>query len=331
MNFARRACFWLSFLISSVTLLNPVVRAGDITVPPEAAQAMDKIYGGEPDAAIPIARSLQQAQPDHPIGYLLEAEADWWKLYCAACEIKWGMVDAWRRGKDSGDEAYLALADKVIHLAQTRLAKSDTAEMHVYVGIGAGLKARLYSLRGDNRNVARSGVSSRAEMVRALQLDPQMPDATASLGFYNYYVDTLAAPVKILRFLMGIPGGNKEEGIRQMEIGMNQGVLLSADSRFYLAKNLRIFDLRYDRALAVAEPLAARYPRNLNFLLLLGNLNAELGRKDAASKYFHQVLDSPDAEPQACAGCAVSAAHPDRNDCAARARDLANAFLASLH
>jgi hypothetical protein len=328
MKIARRACFWFSFLFFSLMALPPVARAGDIAVPPEATQAMDKIYGGEPDTAIPIARSLQQAQPDHPLGFLLEAEADWWKLYCAACEIKWGMVDAWRRGKDSGDDAYLALADKVIQLAQMRLAKSDTAEMHVYAGIGAGLKARLYSLRGDNRNVARSGVSSRAEMLRALQLDPQMPDAIAGLGFYNYYVDTLAAPVKILRFLMGIPGGSKEEGIRQMEIGMNQGVLLAADSRFYLAKNLRTFDLRYDRARAVAEPLAARYPRNLNFLLLLGNLNAELGRKEAASKYFHQVLESHGVEPPACAGCTASASH---NDCAAHTRDLANAFLASLH
>jgi hypothetical protein len=331
MNFARRACCWLAFFLSSITLLTPAVRAGNIEIPPEAAQAMDDIYGGEPDAAIPIARTLQHSQPDHPLGYLLEAEAGWWKMYCAACEIKFGMVDAWRRGKDSGDEAYLALADKVIHLAQMRLAKSETAEMHVYVGIGAGLKARLYSLLGENRNVARSGIASRAEMLRALQLDPQMPDATASLGFYNYYVDTLAAPVKILRFLMGIPGGSKEEGIRQMEIGMNQGVLLAVDSRFYLAKNLRTFDLRYDRALSVAEPLAARYPRNLNFLLLLGNLNAELGHKEAASKYFHQILESPEPDPAAaCAGCVASAASPDRDDCSTPARDLANAFLATL-
>lgn len=334
MNSARRACWPLMLLLCSITLFAPVGRAGDISIPPEAALAMDKIYGGEPDAAIPIARRLQRSQPDHPLGYLLEAEADWWKMYCAACEIKWGMVDAWRRGKDPGDEAYLALADKVIQLGQMRLAKSETAEMHVYAGIGEGLKARLFSLRGDNRDVARSGVRSRAEMLRALQLDPQMPDALAGLGFYNYYVDTLSGAVKILRFLMGIPGGRKEEGIRQMEVGMNQGTLLAADSRFYLAKNLRTFDLRYDHALSVAGPLAVRYPHNLNFLLLLGNLNAELGRKDTASKYFHQVLESPMADPPACTGCATNAAladRPDRNECAAHVRDLANALLNSLH
>ena len=85
---------------------------------------------------------------------------------------------------------------------------------------------------------------------------------------------------------------------------------------------------------AVAEPLAVRYPRNLNFRLLLGNLNAELGRREAASRYFHQVLESPDPEAGGCAECAGSAPNADqaeREDCAAHARYLATAFLASLH
>jgi tetratricopeptide (TPR) repeat protein len=304
--------FGWAFLIA-VSACAPL-RAGTLALPPEARQAIDAIYGGNPDAAIAIAHQLQQSQPDHPIGYLLEAEADWWKTYCVACEIKFGMVDVWRRSRQPQDDAYLALADQVVHLAGLRLAKSETAEMHLYAGIGEGLKARFYSVRGENRNVARAGVASRTEMLRALQLDPQMPDATAGLGFYNYYVDTLSAAVKILRFLMGIPGGSKQEGIRQMEIGMNQGVLLAADSRFYLAKNLRTFDLHYDSALSAAEPLAQRYPNNAVYLLLLGNLNEELGRREKAAEYFNQVLrmSVPDSA------------------CGARAHDLADSFLATL-
>lgn len=306
------SCVALS-IMGCLTASTPA-HAGNISLPPDATQAMEKIYSGNPDAAIAISRTLQQSRPDHPIGYLLEAEADWWKTYCVACEIKYGMVDVWRRGKQPEDAAYLALADKVIRLAQAQLAKSDTAEMHVYAGIGEGLKARFYSVRGENRNVARAGVASRDEMMRALQLDPQMADATAGLGFYNYYVDTLSAAVKILRFLMGIPGGSKQEGIRQMETGMNQGVLLAADSRFYLAKNLRTFDLRYEQALSVAEPLAQLYAANPIYLLLLGNLNQELGRREKAAEYFNQVLHSP---------------APD-SVCAARVHDLADSFLATL-
>ncbi len=100
--------------------------AGTIALPPEARQAMDAIYGGDPDAAIPIARAVQREHPEHPLGYLLEGEALWWKRYCATCEIKYGMVDAWKRGKFPEDDAYLAVADKEIAAAEALLAKSES-------------------------------------------------------------------------------------------------------------------------------------------------------------------------------------------------------------
>jgi len=307
----------LGFLLA-VVLAAPSVHAGGLTLAPEAAQALDQIYSGDPGAAIVTARHIENEQPQSPVGYLLEGEADWWKTYCAACEIKWGMLDAWKHPKAHEDEAYFALADKAISLARDQLAKSDTADMHVYAALGLALKARLYALRDDKRATARAGVAARAEFVRALELDPDMADATAGLGLYNYYIDTLSAVAKVLRFFMGIPGGNKEEGIRQMQVGIDHGAMLAVDSRFYLAKNLRTYDERYPDALVTVEPLVARYPRNPVFLLLVGNLNAELGQKDKAAEYFRGVLALPD-----------SSADPDPA-CTARTRELAKSFLASL-
>jgi len=292
-------------------------RAGNLNLSPEAVRTLDQIYSGNPDAAIAIARTIEQSQPESPVGYLLEAEAMWWKTYCAACEIKWGLLDAWKRGKKPEDDTYLSLADKAIDLARAQIAKSDTADEHVYIAVGFALKARLYGLRDEKHAVAHAGVSARAECLRALELDPDMADATAMLGLYNYYIDTLSAIAKMLRFFMGIPGGNKEEGIRQMKIGIGRGALLAVDTRFYLAHNLRSYDQRYEEALGLAEPLAARYPQNPVFQLLAGNLNVELGRNAKASEYFHAVL-------------APLQPYPDPV-CAARVRDLANSFLASLH
>ena len=310
-----------------VSLLPMPVRAEGLTLPPEAIQAFNQIYNGDPHAAIPIAQKLQLSQPDHPLGFVLEAEAQWWKTYCSASEIKYGMVEAWKRGKKPEDQAYLALAEKVIELAQTQIANTETAEMHLYVGVGYALKARLLALRGENRAVAHAGVSARTEFLRALELDPDMADATAGLGLYNYYVDSLSSIVKMLRFFMGIPGGNKQEGIRQMTIGMERGVLLSVDTRFYLAANLRRYDQKYEQAITVAEPLVAKYPDNPIFLLLLGNLSAELSRHDKAAEYFHTVLNLSKSESNCidCAACSNCAT------CAARAREIANAFLASAH
>ena len=170
--------------------------AGEIKLPPEAIQAMDKMYSGDPDGAIILLRNLEQAQPENPLPVLLEGEARWWKIYCSSLEIKYGMIDAWKRGKKPEDDAFLLLADKVVDLAHARIAKSDTADMHFYAGMGFALKVRREVLRGENRAVAHYGVAARAEFLRALELDPQMPDATAGLGLYNYYVDSLSTTVK---------------------------------------------------------------------------------------------------------------------------------------
>jgi predicted Zn-dependent protease len=81
---------------------------------------------------------------------------------------------------------------------------------------------------------------------------------------------------------MGIPGGNKQEGIRQLEKDMEEGVLTPSEARFYLALNLHRYDQQYERALAVLGPLVEKYPTNPLFLFAQGDLLAKLARKEQA-------------------------------------------------
>jgi tetratricopeptide (TPR) repeat protein len=300
-------------------------RAGAVQVPPEASQAMDKMYGGDPDGAISLLHEYEAAHPSDPLPFTIEAEARWWKMYCDAAEIKWGLFDSQKRGKKPEDESYFALADHVIQLAQAQIAQHETSENHLYAGIGYALKTRLYGLRAENRAAARNGVAARTEFLRALELDPNNADASVGIGFYNYYVDTLSPVVKFLRFFMGIPGGNKEEGIKQIQVGVEHGVLLAVDARFYQARNFRTYEQRYEEALNIAEPLVTRYPQNPLFLLLVGNLNVELGRKTKAAEYFNAVLNLPPlpAPPGGCSGGACGV-------CSAHVRTVAQTFLDSI-
>ena len=327
-RFLGTAAYFATLVALLVALLAAApTRANEIKLPPEAVQAMDKMYSGDPDAAIAILRYLEQSQPENPLALLLEGEARWWKIYCADLELKYGMIDAWKRGKKPEDEAFLLLADKVVDLAHAQIAKSDTADMHFYAGMGFALKVRLEVLRGENRAVAHYGVAARAEFLRALELDPQMADATAGLGLYNYYVDSLSTTVKILRFFMGIPGGNRTEGIRQMQIGIDRGVVTPVEMRFHLARNLRTFDYQYERAILVAQPLVERYPENPVFLLLLGNLNAEMGRPVKTAEYLQAALNvaSQHAAADCCSAC------PSCPTCSTRVREIAKAFLGSSY
>ena len=312
---ASRKLLLVAPLAAAILFLSTPLRAEKLKLPPEVKQALEKMYNGDPDGAIKLAHSIEKAKPDHPLGYLLEAEARWWKIYCAACEVKWGMVDAWKRPKKAGDEEYLKLADRAIHLAGEQIEKDDSAEMRLYAGIGWALKARLYGLRDERRPTAHAGVKAREEFLKAIQLDPDLADAHTGLGLYNFYVDTLSPIVKLLRFFLGIPGGSKKEGIQQLERAMKEGELTAIEARFYLAKNLRTYDHEYEQALAIATPLIQRHARNPLFLLLVGNLFMELGRNESAAANFHaaQKLSVPDPV------------------CAARVKQLVQTFLASLH
>jgi tetratricopeptide (TPR) repeat protein len=315
----------VAFVAFVASLAAPPARAGEIKLPPEALQAMDKMYSGDSVAAIAMLRNFERSQPENPLPFLLEGEALWWQIYCANLEIKYGMIDAWKRGKKPEDDPFLLLADKVIDLAHAQISKSDSAEMHFYAGMGFALKVRLEVLRGENRAVARAGVAARSEFLRALELDPQMPDAIGGLGLYNYYVDSLSTSVKILRFFMGIPGGNRTEGIRQMQIGIDRGVVTPVEMRFHLARNLRTFDYQYERAIVVAQPLVERYPGNPVFQLLLGNLNAEMGRPVKTAEYLQaamRIANQPSAT-DCCSAC------PSCPTCSTRVREIARAFLGS--
>lgn len=266
-------------------------RASSLNLPDAASHGLGLLYSGRPDDAIADFRQVQAADPASPLGYLLEAEARWWKIYCEACQIKWNTIDAWERPRIAADEPYLALAEKAVALAESRIAQADSPEMQLYAGIGWGLRARLLGLRGDRRGTARAGVNARTHLSRCLQLDPQMADAYTGLGLYNYYVDTLSAMARVLRFLMGIPGGSKTEGIRQLETAMEKGDLTRVEARFYLAKDLRTYDQAYARSLEIFTPLVQEFPRNPVFELLLGDIQSKLGRGRLASGSFRQAQE----------------------------------------
>ena len=265
-------------------------------------EALDRIFHAHPEEAVSIARDLEKRMPDHPIGYLLETEADWWRIYCESLSMRYGFIDAWSRAKLKEDDAYFAVANRAIELAEAQLAKQETAPMHVFAGMGYGLEARLHGLRGDHLAVARTGVKGREHFLRARALDRGMGDALTGLGLYNYLADALSGFAKMLRFFMGIPGGNKQKGIEQLETAMNTAELTAVEARFYLARNLRNFDQQYERAAGLMEPLVAQYPDNAAFQLLLGNTYAKLNRKDRAAEHFHaaQQIRVGDAECAAC-------------------------------
>jgi len=308
---SRRVAWAFLFLLAPLPVS---ARVPKFTLPSEASAILDQIYSFDLAGAVEAAQHMQKEQPDQPLGLLLEAEAMWWRTWCASTDFKFGMTDARRRPKLESDRRYLQLSMKALSLAEAHIRQSESAEMQFYAGMAEAALARMYGLRSENRNAARSGVRAREHLLRAKTLDPDLADADFGLGLYNYYVDTLSAAAKILRFFMGIPGGSKQDGVRLLEHAIAQGVLTSSIARFYLALNLHRYDQQYEKALSVLGPLAEKYPANPLFQLARGDLYAKLGRKQ-----------------QALACYRAASALPIQNvECQAHVRDLVRVAIASL-
>jgi hypothetical protein len=272
---------WAIFVCSAAFFCAPA-HADQLQVTPDVLAAADQIYSADLEGGREAALRLQQEQPQHPIGYLLEAEALWWKIWCASAEFKYGMTFPRHRAKLAADRHYLELAAKASSLAEEQIAKRDSAEMEFYAGMGDALASRLYGLRGEGRNTARAGVRAREHLLRAVAMNAELADANLGLGLYNYYIDTLSAAARVLRFFMGIPGGSKKEGIQQLQRAIEEGVLVGPEACFYLAINLHNYDQQYVHALEVIGPLVQKYPSNPLFQLARGDLFAKLGRKQQA-------------------------------------------------
>jgi len=293
------------------------VPAGSVLELPSATPAiLDNIYSGRTDVATTQAKQLQGQYPENPLGYLLEAEALWWKIWCASAEFKYGMTMARHREKLEADQPYLDLTTKAYKLAEESIHKHDSGEMRLYAGMADGLAARLYGLRGEARASARAGVRARESFLKALALDPTLVDAYMGLGLYNYYVDTLSGLARVLRFFMGIPGGSKQEGIRQLQRAISEGQLSPALARFYLALDLHNYDQKFEEALEVIGPLVEKYPENPAFQLMQGDLYAKLQRE---------------AQAEACYQAAAAAAARLRDvDCRKKIDALVNESLDAL-
>jgi tetratricopeptide (TPR) repeat protein len=284
-------------------------------LPAETSSILDQIYGGDAPAAIEAAQRLQQEHPEHPLGYVLEEEAEWWNIWGNAAEFKYGMTMARHRGVLEGDRVYLDLAAKISALAETQIKEQETAEMRFFNGMGYAFAARLYGLRAENRNTARAGVRARDNFARALALDPDFADAYLGLGLYNYYVDTLSGLARVLRFMMGIPGGSKIEGIHQLKLAIGEGILTPSAARFYLALNLHNYEQQYQTALEILSPLAQKYPGNPVFQLAMGDLHAKLGHHEMAVACYRAAAEIP--------------AHD--SECAAHLHKLAQISLAAIN
>jgi len=197
----------------------------------------------------------------------------------------------WRLLYDDKNAALQAAFDtrltRTISLAQGRLEKNAKDSEAALLG------GTAHMLRGQllGRQKKAMAAANEAKRGRRLLLQTKDPDALFGLGSYNYSIDQLQGAARSLRAVMGIPGGDREEGLRQLERVAREGKHFRLEARLllmslYAGKREHQLDLAWRQA----ERLVQEHGDSAVALDAAARTALLLGRADRAAAWLDRGL-----------------------------------------
>lgn len=215
----------------------------------EVARTYDAIMGAQ-FTELPTRLSATCPPAPAEVCQLLGVVATWWQV----------QLDPHNRSRD---EAFQKQADLVIDgMEKWTKREAKRAEAWFYLGASIGARAQWRVLRGETLAAARDGKRIKNALERALELDPALQDAYFGIGLYHYYADVAPTAAKMLRWLLLLPGGNRERGLQEMLRARNGGQLLRSEADYQLHLVYLWYEKQTPRALELLTALAERHPQN---------------------------------------------------------------------
>jgi hypothetical protein len=275
---------------------------------------------GDLDGAVAVFQQIEHQDPASPLGFVLEADATWWKIYYVSANLVDPDVFAVANSPATPYDSHFEDIENVaIHKAEVRIHNhEDLARSYLYEGYAYALRARLEGLRDRDLPTARAGKRMRSLLLHALSLDPHLTDAYLGVGIYNYFVDTLPTIVKILSVFIMLPGGSRAEGLKQLQLCAERGEFGGPEAKFYLAKDYtRANEMQFEGSARLFGELARDFPHNPLWPMLVGSLQFRLKRPAKGEELYRSVLQSTtgknsevDQAVHHAAGQALERLHP---------------------
>jgi tetratricopeptide (TPR) repeat protein len=232
----------------------------------QGSEAMYNLRYAEADSIFNI---LIQRQPDHPVGYFMQALVDWWRI------VPNSSVDS---KVSELSKSFNSRLDKVIEICDAKLEKNSSDIVGLFFkGSALGYRARLLVMGSfdassvlDWVSAATSGKDAYDLILRCQRLAPSNSDILLGSGLYNYlgaYIPEqfpLAKPA--LSFL---PPGDKKIGLSMLRISGERATYAATEARYALLEILSLWEKQYDEGVQVASELHAQYPGNSVFYRFL--------------------------------------------------------------
>lgn len=227
-------------------------------------------------------------------------------------------VTYWRLLFDPGNPTLMAAIEQELQRA-IELGPADSGaladpETALWVGSSRLLHAQMYV--AEKKYFKAGYEAKRARALLQTAATRRAADSSFGLGTYNYYASRVPALVKGLRFVLALPGGDRELGLAQLRASAEGSRYFGLESRILLVTILSSHDERRyleameasRDALRVTEsPLVAEYAA--------GVLDLALARSREASRRFDRArvraASSPRTDPSVTARILWQSARAD--------------------
>jgi tetratricopeptide (TPR) repeat protein len=192
--------------------------------------------------------------------HVLEATALWWRIQLDPVST-------------ALDDEFSASVERAIRSTEAWTIRTPgDAEAWFYLGGAYAARVQWRVLRDEKLAAARDGKRIKEALERALELDPDLDDAYFGIGMYRYYADVAPAAARFLRFLLLLPGGDREEGLAQMLRARTHGRLLQGEADYQLHILYLWYEKDTARALTLLRGLQQDYPRNPLFPIQIAEI-----------------------------------------------------------
>jgi len=256
----------------------PEEPASDVLVPSDVYRRIETCLLNSDYAAAEYEADLFISEhPDEPSGYLFKASILQFRFFDFEDETR--------------GEEYNNLLDTTLALSRKRSAEEPGSLWAQYYAcaaqslIGARTAATGKLLQGVYRG--RAGAMG---MMRILEKDPGLCDASLMTGSYRFWKSVALGKLRLLPFI----DDERERGLAEVEHAISCGKLNGPLSQTVLIEML----LDYDPVLAAerAEELTAAYPDCRLFLWQLGEAYKKLSRFEDAVRVFTGIAESVRAD-----------------------------------
>ena len=210
-------------------------------------------------------RAVEPWADEHPLIGFGDLLIEWWKVTAAV----------WEEDEDLC-APMLAAADRSLAAAEVLIAQGDpTGEGHLVKGATLGLLGRWHI---KNRHWMKSyfvGKDAKANLERALAINPELYDAHSGIGIYDYFVAKLPGVVRWLAF--SGQTADPADGMREVELALAKGTYTVVGTQAALALVFIRNELDPAKARTVIDELIASHPHSPFFgslrLIALYDLN----------------------------------------------------------